>query len=1099
MKRKVFIVISLLLIGSFVCALEPPPTNPPPPVELLEQFTPPPETPIDTSPGGSIGLLKYLPDGTQVEVAGKVVSGVISTGFPTVFYVQEPDRSAGIRVTTELSVSLSVGSVIDISGVLATTNGERVIEATTVSTPSLTASVEPLLISLADIGGGPAGYQPGAVLRVPTTEEPVGLKAVGINNIGLLVQIYGKVTAVGYDYFYVDDGSDVYLNADDTDHDRMDQNVGSDIWDGTTHDCSGQTCKNLGVMVRSIGLSNLPDKDAFVRVAGIVGARLDDQNQVLPLLQPRDAADVSSNPGTVAVSSVGQVEQETGAVHWNVPGLPLPIAPYPPTADTFISEGYLKIYSPLHQAAKELSLSDHIRPGAGYWLRLKSPAAIAYTAVNDDADRWVSLPFSPRWNPFGFPLNHDLLWSDLKVTDGKRTVGLREAAKDLKWVSSRGTWWNPTIQSFRTIGIPGDLQFNTQTTETWHGYFMYARKPVALIVPGTTMPDTPRGSIAATVTDTSPSSNPLIGARVYCKYGSAVTGSGGIATIGGLPPGQYLLTACAQGYKSKSQIVDVTTGDPVEPTFALESQSGGIILWLTANPTRIVPNGTSTSTITAHVTDLEGAPLPDKSVTITTDMSTFQETGTNSVTGNTSDQGTLSCTLVSLTTPNTATITATCEGATARTYVEFASASSPALRIQSPGTGSTISGEFAITVAASDADGLYDLQVLVDGSSMGSLAETETTGIFEMWINSIYLANGAHTIQAVGRDVTNVPGYSQEVVIVTDNTLSELQMAPPEQYLDNPGSEPFLLVGHYTGTGTWHVEIRDASEVVIAEAHGTGPTVAFQWDARASAQGIYRLNMYETIGAGLLETVPDWFQYWLTVGYRWADALICGKTRGDPEWSRNAALQEMRATFDACRSWGMNCTVVLDPYWLTRTIAVGSSTRERIGLRDLLPSHSVFFYSTFGEITRFPTATITSFETVSDGFVYSLRNMPGLPAWLLNDKTYFVSDCGLENSGQYKVVMINACYSAYADDMAVAFGIDSDSNQELMDQTYVGWIFRYMATAPWSGSSLTEQFWSALAQGYTVEQAHFNACFWSTFMQCAFYRSFGYPDTTWLP
>lgn len=70
MIRKVSIILSLLLMGSLVRALEPPPTNPPPPVELLEEFTPLPEIPVNTYPGGSIGLLKYLPDGAEVEIGG---------------------------------------------------------------------------------------------------------------------------------------------------------------------------------------------------------------------------------------------------------------------------------------------------------------------------------------------------------------------------------------------------------------------------------------------------------------------------------------------------------------------------------------------------------------------------------------------------------------------------------------------------------------------------------------------------------------------------------------------------------------------------------------------------------------------------------------------------------------------------------------------------------------------------------------------------------------------------------------------------------------------------------------------------------------------
>ena len=634
MIRKVVIILLLLLIAPYAGALEPPIGNVPPP-EILEEYLPSPQIPVDTAPGGSIGLLKYLPDGSEVEIAGKVVSGVVSPYIPVVFYVQEPDRSAGIRVVVWESVSLSTGEVVDISGILDTMDGERLlrVRANQIAPCSVSTSVEPVLISLASVGGDVAGYQPAVVLRVPTAEEPVGLKAVGVNNVGLLVNIYGKVTAATDDYFYLDDGSDVYVNARDTSHDRMDQHVGSDLWDGT----------NLGVRVRAVDLWEKPSAGDFVGVVGIVGARLDSENRVLPLLQPRGDADVSE-PDTASLVSPSDriVPEQGGGTRWNLTCLPLPIAfdiahssQYPPRAYYFMGEGYLWTYSGPHHAQKQLPVDpeDDLKPisnfthGAGYWLRLYG-SGVSYQAVEDDTtDRWISLPYS--WhNLFGHPLNHDVLWGDIKVTDGKRMAGLEEACSPwgtLNWVSSVGIAWDPVGRGSFDIGLEDDAA-STDRMQSWHAYHMYAYKPVALIVPGMTYPETARGSIAATVTDTS--SYPLVGARVYCKYGSALTTSpNGTALIQGLPLAvspdpPYLVTASAQGYRSQSKLVYVPEGDPITVDFALESQSG-IILWLTANPTVIPPNGTSTSTITVHATDLEGAPLPGEVVDISTDIGTL--------------------------------------------------------------------------------------------------------------------------------------------------------------------------------------------------------------------------------------------------------------------------------------------------------------------------------------------------------------------------------------------------------------------------------------------------------------------------------------------
>ena len=70
---------------------------------------------------------RALADGEQVMLAGAVVSAVFD-GF---FYVQDPDRTAGVRVTSPVMVS--VGDVVDIAGSMATANGERTVDATIVT------------------------------------------------------------------------------------------------------------------------------------------------------------------------------------------------------------------------------------------------------------------------------------------------------------------------------------------------------------------------------------------------------------------------------------------------------------------------------------------------------------------------------------------------------------------------------------------------------------------------------------------------------------------------------------------------------------------------------------------------------------------------------------------------------------------------------------------------------------------------------------------------------------------------------------------------------------------------------------------------------
>lgn len=71
----------------------------------------------------TISEAKELPDGTLVALASKRVTAK----FGTSFYVEEQDRSSGVKV--DGATTAAIGDTIDVMGVLATTGGERRIAA----------------------------------------------------------------------------------------------------------------------------------------------------------------------------------------------------------------------------------------------------------------------------------------------------------------------------------------------------------------------------------------------------------------------------------------------------------------------------------------------------------------------------------------------------------------------------------------------------------------------------------------------------------------------------------------------------------------------------------------------------------------------------------------------------------------------------------------------------------------------------------------------------------------------------------------------------------------------------------------------------------
>ncbi|MGC8862046.1 MAG: carboxypeptidase regulatory-like domain-containing protein [Armatimonadota bacterium] len=152
---------------------------------------------------------KLLPENSTVDLKNKLVSAV----FPAsgCLYVQDRDRSAGIRVAYTGS-GYAVGDEISLTGkvttrILSTKPSERQISSVTSITRSSSGNpVRPLGMKCRSVGG--ASVVSGSV-TVPGVIEENGLAGVGLNNIGLLVRVAGRVTARVNDTIWVDDGSNI--------------------------------------------------------------------------------------------------------------------------------------------------------------------------------------------------------------------------------------------------------------------------------------------------------------------------------------------------------------------------------------------------------------------------------------------------------------------------------------------------------------------------------------------------------------------------------------------------------------------------------------------------------------------------------------------------------------------------------------------------------------------------------------------------------------------------------------------------------------------------------------------------------------------------
>lgn len=134
---------------------------------------------------GTISNAKSETDGTSVSLTeGKVVTAI----FKGAFYIEDSDRSSGIKVVSNDAVL--VGSKVTLSGTLGTLNGERII----------TATYDPVVVGT------------GAVLPLGMTNKTLGGANItdgsGLGNVGLLVRVWGNIIDRSHDgYIVIDDGS----------------------------------------------------------------------------------------------------------------------------------------------------------------------------------------------------------------------------------------------------------------------------------------------------------------------------------------------------------------------------------------------------------------------------------------------------------------------------------------------------------------------------------------------------------------------------------------------------------------------------------------------------------------------------------------------------------------------------------------------------------------------------------------------------------------------------------------------------------------------------------------------------------------------------
>lgn len=146
-----------------------------------------------------IGQARAIPDGTEIELSSKPVSAV----FDNAFYIEEPERTGGIRVIS--SDPVQPGDLATMVARVAFDGPERALQPVSLLLQSGDASNIPNALGLPvrSLGGGNYHFATSPESR----GQPGITGAFGLNNIGLLVRVSGAFTYIDADTFLIDDGS----------------------------------------------------------------------------------------------------------------------------------------------------------------------------------------------------------------------------------------------------------------------------------------------------------------------------------------------------------------------------------------------------------------------------------------------------------------------------------------------------------------------------------------------------------------------------------------------------------------------------------------------------------------------------------------------------------------------------------------------------------------------------------------------------------------------------------------------------------------------------------------------------------------------------
>lgn len=327
-----------------------------------------------------VAASRALQTGSQVTIQSIPVVAGNTDAMDGAFYVEEPDRSTGIRVAWTGS-SVSADQTVTVTGEIGDgpSTGERQITASGVTPGVLIIALQPVAVGNLNIGGN-------ALSSEPYTNGITG--GVGLYNTGLLVRVWGRVTYIGNDFLYIDDGSR--------------------LQDGNSLDA-------IGLRVY-LGSFSKPEVGDYVAVTGISSIEMIGGNRVrlIRVTSPCTVYEEGEGLGMAAATTAKDPEDE------KLGGGPFRPWPYPTAEETLASGRFKELYSQFGAIGWAISQPD------GSIVDLPGEQVVLASA--DGKTIGLKEPFEPAQNApkllllLENPVERLRQWSTIDIIGGTMTT-----------------------------------------------------------------------------------------------------------------------------------------------------------------------------------------------------------------------------------------------------------------------------------------------------------------------------------------------------------------------------------------------------------------------------------------------------------------------------------------------------------------------------------------------------------------------------------------------------------------------------------------------------------------------------------------------------